>query len=117
MSEQTYGHQGLSVHVSRTGNQARIAWRGTSDSRNPGSFLAPLIESWAETLANAEVTIDLTALEYMNSATVKPLIDLIKQLDGRSQAVLVVFRDADWQRTHRACLIALARTLHNTRIE
>ena len=35
----------------------------------------------------------------MNSATVAPLIKFIKILDASSSSVLVLFSNADWQRT------------------
>lgn len=44
---------------------------------------------------DTDVTVDLTGLEYMNSATVKPLIELIRLLDQTSRGVLLIFREND----------------------
>ena len=96
---------------------SRIEWKGVSDSRNPAEFLNPLMMAWSGKLKNVDVTVDLSGLEYMNSATVKPLINLVKLLDGNGQKVLVVFRAVDWQRTHRNCMSVLARTLRNTCVQ
>jgi len=117
MTEWMYEHEGLHVRVSTTSGGARIEWKGVSDSCNPGEFLNPLITDWSGKLKNLEVTVDLSELDYMNSATIKPLINLVKLLDGNGQRVLIRFRDVDWQRTHRNCMSVLARTLRNTQVQ
>ncbi|AUX25030.1 uncharacterized protein SOCEGT47_055720 [Sorangium cellulosum] len=47
----------------------------------------------------------------------KPLIELIRQLDQTSRGVFVVFRENDWQRAHRNCMVALARTMKRTKVQ
>lgn len=108
---------GLTIVVTMTGSTARVAWKGVSDARNPGAFLNPLLQDWTEKLKHAAVTVDLTGLDYMNSATVMPLISFIKQLDANGKPISLVFGEVDWQRTHRNCMAALARTLSNVQVE
>jgi hypothetical protein len=43
---------------------------------------------------------DFAGLEYMNSATVVPVIASVKKLDAVASSLSVVFSDAGWQRTH-----------------
>ncbi|WP_433936450.1 SiaC family regulatory phosphoprotein [Sorangium cellulosum] len=117
MAEWTFEHEGLTVRITRDAHRARIEWSGVSDIRSPASFLSPFLDDWSSKLKDTEVTVDLTALEYMNSATVKPLLDLVKLLDQTSRLVNVVFRDSDWQRAHRNCMAVLARTLKRTRVQ
>jgi hypothetical protein len=117
MADWTFEHDGLTVRISKDAGCSRIEWSGISDLRSPASFLGPLLEDWSTKLKDTDVTIDLTGLEYMNSATVKPLIDLIRLLDHTSRAVSVVFRDNDWQRVHRNCMAALARTMKRTKVQ
>ena len=68
-------------------------------------------------MKGAEVTVDFTKLEYMNSATVSPLINFVKTLDGTCTRILVVFAQTDWQRTHLQCMRAIATTLRHTMVE
>ncbi|WP_437819720.1 hypothetical protein [Sorangium sp. So ce1078] len=117
MAEWTFEHDGLVVRISREADRARIAWSGVSDIRSPAAFLNPHLGDWSAKLKDTDVTVDLTGLEYMNSATVKPLLDLVKMLDQTSRFVLVIFRDNDWQRAHRNCMAVLARALKNTRVQ
>ena len=117
MKEHIYERDGLTWSVVQTIRRATIAWRGIADSRFPGQFLDPLIAEWGEKLSEFEVTLDLRGLEFMNSATVRPLISLIRRLDENGKAVRVLFLDVEWQRIHGNCMCAVARTLKNVRIE
>ncbi|WP_437785532.1 hypothetical protein [Sorangium sp. So ce1097] len=117
MAEWTFEHDGLTVRITRDADRSRIEWSGVSDIRSPASYLSPFLDDWSSKLRGTEVTVDLTGLEYMNSATVKPLLDLVKLLDQTSRFVLVVFRDNDWQRAHRNCMAVLARTLKKTKVQ
>jgi anti-anti-sigma regulatory factor len=107
----------LTVVVQRSDSSATMLWLGESDSRNPGEFLNPIVKRLASDLSGLPVTIDLTRLTYMNSATVAPLIACIKSLDASAAVVHVCFSDADWQRTHVQCLRAISRKLKQVRIE
>ncbi|WP_437535205.1 hypothetical protein WME79_13255 [Sorangium sp. So ce726] len=117
MAEWTFEQDGLTVRITRDADRSRIAWSGVSDMRSPASFLNPFLDDWSAKLKDTDVTVDLTGLEYMNSATVKPLLDLVKLLDQTSRFVLVVFRENDWQRTHRNCMAVLSRTLKKTKVQ
>jgi hypothetical protein len=107
----------LTVLVKRSDTEASMSWLGESDSRNPGEFLNPIVKQLASELSGLSVTIDLTRLAYMNSATVAPLIACIKSLDASATEVHVQFSDADWQRTHVQCLRAISRKLKGVHIE
>lgn len=117
MNERTYQHEGLTLVVRRLGSKATVLWQGVSDSRHPAQFLNPVIEELGDSLQNTDVTIDLRHLQYMNSSTVQPLIVMIRRLDANGRPVRVVFLDVDWQRTHRNCMSAMARTFKNVQIE
>ena len=108
---------GLVFAVEQSAGTATIGLKGVSDARFPSHFLNPLIEEWVERLKDSEVTVDLRQLEYMNSATVMPIINMVKRLDANGMPVRVVFLDVDWQRIHGNCMAAIARTLKNVRVE
>lgn len=117
MSEWVHEQDGLTIAVSVTGSNAKVEWKGISDARSPSAFLTPLLHELSVKLKFCDVTVDFTGLEYMNSATVMPLIGFIRELDLNGQPVLVTFRDIDWQRTQRNCMSALSRTLKNVRVQ
>lgn len=117
MTEWRFEHGDLVVAVSRTGAEALVSWRGVSDARNPSALLNETIRQVAEYVRGADVTVDFTKLEYMNSATVAPLIGLIKALDAGNRPILVLFSDADWQRTHLNCMTIIGRILKHVRVE
>jgi hypothetical protein len=68
-------------------------------------------------MKGAEVTVDFSKLEYMNSATVSPLINFVKTLDGICTRILVLFSETDWQRTHLQCMRAIATTLRHVAVQ
>lgn len=112
-----FEHEGLAITVTKAGRTASITWTGVSDSRSPGSFLTPVMQRVVEEVKGFDVTLDLSALEYMNSATVSPLINCIKSLDAGGTPVIVLFAQDDWQRTHLQCMRSIARTLTHVRVQ
>jgi hypothetical protein len=117
MNESTYQHDGFVFSVGQSGEKATIAWKGVCDERLPSHFLSPLIQEWGDKLKDCEVTVDLRRLEYMNSAMVMQLINLVKRLDENGRPVTVLFLNVEWQRVHGTCMAAIARTLRNVRVE
>jgi anti-anti-sigma regulatory factor len=114
---QRFENGNLKIAVARTPAVTTVTWSGESDSRNPVDFLNPLIAKLSKDLVGQNVVIDFSELTYMNSATVAPLINTIKALDGAAASVLVVFSDMDWQRTHVQCVRTIARALKKVKIE
>jgi len=118
MAEQKWQFEqdGLTINASRTNARGTVTWCGISDSRTPGLFLRPILRELSEKLKGVEVTVDFSKLEYMNSATVSPLINFVKTLDGSCTRTVVLFAETDWQRTHLQCMRAIATTLGNTQV-
>jgi hypothetical protein len=112
-----FEQDGLVISASRLNGRGTVAWCGVSDSRTPGIFLRPVLRDLTEKMKGADVTVDFTRLEYMNSATVSPLINFVKALDGGCTRIVVQFSDGDWQRTHLQCMRAIATTLKHTLVE
>jgi hypothetical protein len=112
-----FEQDGLIISASRLNGKGTVAWSGISDSRTPGIFLRPVLRDLSEKMKGAEVVVDFSKLEYMNSATVSPLINFVKVLDGICTRILVLFSETDWQRTHLQCMRAIATTLHHVAVE
>lgn len=111
-----FEQDGLAITAHKSTRKALIIWEGVSDAREPGLFLNNVIEQLSTGLVELEVTVDLRPLSYINSATVSPLINLIRSLDQSNSAVDVVFSTAEWQQTHCRCLGVIARTLKNVKV-
>ena len=112
-----FEQDGLTISASRANGRGRVAWTGVSDSRTPGNFLKPVLRDLTEKMKGAEVTVDFSRLEYMNSATVAPVINFVKTLDAACTRILVLFSETDWQRTHLQCMRAIATTLRHVAVQ
>src|SRR4029079_1426643 len=127
-----FEQDGLIISASRANARGKVSCSVVSDSRTPGIFLRPVLRDLSEKMKGAEVTVDFTKLEYMNSATVSPLINFVKTryvsctrilivsvqtLDVTGTRILVFFAQPDWQRTHLQCMRAIATTLRHTMVE
>ncbi len=117
MNRSVHEQNGLTVVVEQSGDVATIVWRGVSDARFPGQFLNPLIREWAQNLKDCSVTVDMRRLEFMNSATVMPFINLIRLLAANGKLVRVWFSDTRWQRSQCSCMTAVTRSLKNVHVE
>ncbi len=112
-----YEFEDLVILVSRNGDRGRVVWLGTSDARNASELLNPLSETVVDTMRGAEVTVDFTRLEFMNSSTVSPIINLVRKLDANQIPVRVLFVEDNWQRTHLRCVATIARKLDYVTVE
>jgi hypothetical protein len=108
---------GLTILVSRAKGSASVTWLGVSDSRNPGAFLNPIVQRLVDELKECTVTVDFTRMEFMNSSTVAPIINLIKRLNANRIDAVVLFKNDDWQRTHLRCMQTITRVLKHVRVE
>jgi hypothetical protein len=111
-----FEQDGLVIKGSRVNGKGMVSWVGVSDSRTPGAFLRPVLAELTEKMKGAEVTVDFSKLEYMNSATVSPLMNFVKSLDDGCTRTVVLFSEVDWQRTHLQCMRAVASTLRNVTV-
>jgi len=119
MSTESFEFDRLTIRVTRGRHaSATIAWEGVSDARNPGVFLEPVLQKIVASLHASSVTVDLRALLYINSATVSPLLNLIKRFDTEHIATTVLYdTDLDWQRVNCQCMRTIARTLSHVEVK
>ena len=116
MNEYNFQHEGLRLTVTQLKDGFTIAWSGVSDSRSPGDFINPITQRLVKQVRGREITIDVSALEFMNSATVGPLISSVKAFEAAGKEVLVIFSNADWQRVHAQCTRTIAKTMSSVRV-
>jgi hypothetical protein len=118
MTTQTsrYEQDGLLILLTKMGKKALVTWQGASDARDPSAFLGPVFERLLVEVKGCDVTIDFSALEYMNSSTVSPIVTLLKALNAQGIHAQVLFSNVDWQQTHRRCMLAITRVLPHVKV-
>jgi hypothetical protein len=72
-----FEHGGLVIRTQVSPETTTVRWLGVSDAREPAVHLTPFLSSILDELANRSVTVDFREFEYMNSATVSPLINFV----------------------------------------
>lgn len=70
------------IHVADEGGVLRLYFRGAIHAIAPEEFLSPYLEKALEVAQSngAQMICDFTRLDYMNSASIPPLIQLLRSL-------------------------------------
>lgn len=117
-SIETFAKEGLSITVSRSSTSATMRWSGMCDVRDPDALLGPFLKRLMRELQGKKVTIDFREFEYMNSATVSPILQFIKTLDASDTPTTLIYDTrVAWQRINCQCMRAIARTLRQMQVE
>jgi hypothetical protein len=107
-------HEKLTISASFTSAEARIDFRGESDSRDPTPFLASVTKELFPKLQGTRVQIDFRSLKYMNSATVAALLVFIRALDAQAiPTVLEYDTNVGWQRVNFNCMKTIVKTMRH----
>lgn len=108
---------GLTVLVTFRPTEVQMIWQGVSDTREPGRELGPFLQRMVGVIRDRPITIDFRQLEYVNSATVSPILQFVKSLDVESQAVTLVYdTNVFWQRAQYRCMRAIAFQLKHVKV-
>ncbi|MEZ4221575.1 MAG: hypothetical protein R3B13_11660 [Polyangiaceae bacterium] len=114
---ETFAKDGLSITVSRSHTSATMRWTGMCDARDPETILGPLFRRLTQELKGLNLTIDFREFEYMNSATVSPILQFIKKLDASDTPTTLLYDcTVNWQRINCQCMRAIARTLNHLQV-
>ncbi|NUP09835.1 MAG: hypothetical protein HOW73_27630 [Polyangiaceae bacterium] len=117
-SPEVFERDGLVLEVHRWGREVSVTWRGISDARDPSAFAGQVLRDLGNQPDVDSIELDFRKLEFMNSATLTPIMALIRTLDSKGVRAILRF-DAmiDWQRINYNCMKAIARTLSSLRVE
>ena len=100
MTNETHTDKNLTVDLSDSEGEVVLSWKGKSHDREPGRFLMPLLTR-ALQLSNApdkRLRLDFTALDYMNSSTVSPLVKFLDEAAKGSCKVIIEYsKSRKWQ--------------------
>lgn len=120
--EQIFRRENLELKIVEEDAAVRLYWQGVSAEKDPTEFLDPIIADFFERARDGsrELQMDFTRLEFMNSLTLKPIIQLLYSIkkDRDNLGLRIKIRYAKsvlWQTVNFRSLKAL-RTSDN-RIE
>jgi anti-sigma regulatory factor (Ser/Thr protein kinase) len=108
---------GLEIQVVVKDNDVNIVWKGRSEDRQPSALLNPYFTGLLDELVGKEVNVDFTLLEYMNSSTVVPIINLIKNLEGKSIKSSIIYdKNQKWQAASFKALEVMANMMNKVKV-
>jgi hypothetical protein len=117
MSEHRLGQLEVSVAEPAEGPLC-MTFRGESDSSDAAALLRTLFDSYFERACQRGLTLDFMQLEYMNSSTFPPIVELIRRLHERNAPITILYsKDKAWQRTPFKALSSIAAVYRNLTVK
>lgn len=96
---QTFVLDELTLQIIFEGNNAKMVWSGICENQEPELNLSPFLQQHMPSLVGSELTIDFHNCEYVNSASITLLFQLIKQLNARQIKTQILYNlEMEWQR-------------------
>lgn len=87
----------LNIEAKDSGGEIIISFKGRSADRNPGEAINPYFENLVREI-NKKTILDFRQLEFMNSSTVPPLLNLIKMLNNKEIKTFLYYNsESSWQ--------------------
>ena len=107
----------LWIHVQREASHVAIIWAGTSEAREPALYLLPYLDDLVNELHGSVVEIDFSAMDFMNSATIAPIVRFLRSLDRHCTKVRVLYDPSrTFQRTTFSAIKALGIVLRKLEV-
>ncbi len=94
------------------GSTVTMSWLGRSENREPSVTLNPYLSGIIDDLSGKELAVDFTKLEYMNSSTVPPIIQLIKNLNSKGITTKIFYdKESKWQAASFKALETISKAM------
>jgi anti-anti-sigma regulatory factor len=117
MSEHRLGQLEVSV-VEPADGPLLMQFRGESDSSDAAALLRSLFDGYFEVAATRGLTLDFMRLDYMNSSTFPPIVELIRRMHERGASITIYYsKDKAWQRTPFKALSSIAAVYQNLTVQ
>ena len=101
----------LSIEI-KDGETITMSWLGRSENREPAVLLNPYLAGFVDSINGKTLVLDFTKLEYMNSSTVPPIIQLIKNLNAKAVATKIYYdKESKWQAASFKALETISKTM------
>ena len=99
------------------GEKVRMAWLGRSENREPGAVLNPYLTKIINAISSKELEVDFSKLDYMNSSTVPPIIQMIKTLDLKAIPTKILYnKDSKWQAASFKALETISKSMKHIEV-
>lgn len=116
MAERVLGE--LKVVVDEASRPMEMKFFGESDSANVSKELRDLFGSYEALAAERGLLLDFRELEYMNSSSFPPIVELIRDLHTRQSPVTVLYSQSKpWQRTPFTAISSIASVYDNLTVK
>lgn len=117
MSEHRLGQLEVNV-VEPADGPLQMQFKGESDSSDAAALLRSLFDGYFELAAARGLTLDFMQLEYMNSSTFPPIVELIRRMHERGASIAIYYsKDKAWQRTPFKALSSIAAVYQNLTVQ
>lgn len=108
----------LNISVKGNGRQVYMSWNGRSAERDPAALLNPYLESLLDGIHDRDLLIAFQELQYMNSSTVSPIIQFLKNLNQRQVETRITYDGrSKWQSASFKALNGLAMMMKHITVE
>jgi hypothetical protein len=108
----------LEFNYAEEQDRITMIWKGKSVMRDPRKSLTEYLDHMLEQVKKKKFVIDFRKLEYMNSGTVQPIVWLLKKLNDRNIATMVIYdKNINWQSLSFQALMLVSDILKNVTIE
>jgi hypothetical protein len=111
-ANESFQLEDLTISVLHEGDTATLRWSGMSEIQAPELSVGPFLQSFVRGLQEQKVIVDFRALEYVNSATLQPILQLIRELNERQIQTTILFDPAmESQRITFRCIKTITKPL------
>lgn len=102
----------LTIRFATEGEKSLITWHGTSEIEDPAARIAGFLRSLIPKIENKSCRMDFRQLDYMNSATLQPVLLILKEYNAAGIYTEIVYDPGvDWQRIVFRSVAAISTTL------
>lgn len=115
----TFDTAGLQIAPVEEGSSLRLVWKGQVTMRDPEQVIGPYLQD-VVTASNSQrgVTIDLSAMEFMNSASLIPIVECLRTLREKKVPAKVWYNNtSSWQRVGCSSMRVLAQKIGGVLVE
>ncbi|MBN2159856.1 MAG: hypothetical protein JW807_10705 [Spirochaetes bacterium] len=96
------------------GGKNVVTWTGKSESKNPSAVITPYFKQILDKFKGKELLVQFEKLEYINSSTVPPIVDLVSDLDKSGVKTTITFdKNSKWQSASFKALETIVKNMKN----
>ncbi len=89
-----------------------MLWSGRSENKEPSVILGPYLVEIIDEINGRKLDIDFTKLEYINSSTVLPIIQMLKYLHSKKVSAKIYYdKESKWQSASFKALEAISKAM------